>query len=121
VKSAELLDRRIADRDPKDPLIVTGDLNAGEDNPAIKYLKGEVGEPPVKLVDTFRALHADATEAGTFNGFRGLATGPKIDYVLVEPGTTVRTARILDDNDDGRYPSDHFPVVAEIVFSGSAH
>jgi endonuclease/exonuclease/phosphatase family metal-dependent hydrolase len=121
VKSAELLARRIADRDPKDPVIVTGDLNAGEDNPAIRYLKGEVGESPVTLVDTFRTLHADATEAGTFNGFHGLATGPRIDYIFTEPGTTVRTARILHDNRDGRYPSDHFPVTAEIVFSGAAH
>ena len=121
VRSAELLARRIADRDPKDPVIVTGDFNAGEDNPAIQYLKGERADSPVKLVDTFRVLHAAATEPGTFNGFRGFATGPKIDYVLVEPGTTVRTARILHDNDDGRYPSDHFPVTADIVFSRAAH
>jgi endonuclease/exonuclease/phosphatase family metal-dependent hydrolase len=121
VKSAELLARQIADRDPKDPVIVTGDLNAGEDNPTIRYLKGEVGESPVTLVDTFRTLHADATEAGTFNGFHGLATGPKIDYIVTEPGTTVRAARILHDNRDGRYPSDHFPVTAEIVLSGVAH
>ena len=121
VKSAELLARRIADRSPPDHVIVTGDFNAGEDNPAIQYLKGEQGDSPVKLVDTFRALHADATEAGTFNGFRGLATGPKIDYIFTEPGTTVRAARILHDNRDGRYPSDHFAVTAAIVFSDAAH
>jgi endonuclease/exonuclease/phosphatase family metal-dependent hydrolase len=117
VKSAELLARRIAERDPKDPVIVTGDFNAGEDNAAIQYLKGEQGDSPVKLVDTFRVLHAGATDVGTFNGFRGVTTGPKIDYIFTEPGTPVRAASILHDNRDGRNPSDHFPVTAEIVFS----
>lgn len=122
VKSAELLARRIAERNPRDPVIVTGDFNAGEDNPAIQYLKGAVESSPLKLVDTFRALHADQREAGTFNGFHGVATGPKIDYVFVDFDAEARVsaARILRDNMDGRYPSDHFPVTAEIVFSGGA-
>lgn len=119
-KSAELLARRIADRQPRDAVVVTGDFNAGEDNPAIRYLKGEAGRSPVKLVDTFRVLHPDAAEVGTFNGFRGTATGPKIDFILTEPEATLRWARILHDHHNGRYPSDHFPVAAEIVLPGTA-
>jgi hypothetical protein len=40
----------------------------------------EVAE--VALADTFRALHPDAREVGTFHGFQGAATGDKIDAVL---------------------------------------
>lgn len=119
-KSAELLARRIADRDPADPGIVTGDFNAGEDNSATRYLTGEETDSPVRLVDTFRAAHPDADNVGTFNGFSGTSDGPKIDYILVEPETGVLRADIIRNHDGGRYPSDHFPVSAEIQLPATA-
>jgi endonuclease/exonuclease/phosphatase family metal-dependent hydrolase len=139
-RSTELLARRIAERKPTDvPVIVTGDFNAGEANPAVRYLVEGAGfrvqgsantetrpsdevqaasrpagvESP-RLVDTFRALHPEAKIVGTFNGFKGTTTGEKIDYILVTPGVTPLAAEILKDSRDGRYPSDHFPVVAKV-------
>jgi endonuclease/exonuclease/phosphatase family metal-dependent hydrolase len=70
-------------------------------------------------VDTFRELHPDADAVGTGGGFEGLRDGPKIDYIFVEPGARVREAGIIRDHRDGRYPSDHFPVFAEIAFPAS--
>ena len=62
-----------------------------------------------------RALHRDATEVGSFTGFVfGQTKGEKIDYVLVQPGTTVLSAGIIRTGENRRYPSDHFPVVARI-------
>jgi len=119
-KSAVLLAERIKNRRFKEPFVVTGDFNAGEDNPVIKYLKGEIAvkgpdgskaKTPVPMVDSFRVLHPDATDAGTFNGFKGNRKGDKIDFVFVPPATKVLKAEILYDNVDGRYPSDHFPVI----------
>lgn len=115
LKSAALLASRIAQREPPDPVIVTGDFNAGEDNPAILYLKNANGRSPVKLVDTFRVLHPHADAVGTFNAFEGRLDGPKIDYVFVEPDARVREAGIIREQRDGRYPSDHYPVYAEIT------
>jgi endonuclease/exonuclease/phosphatase family metal-dependent hydrolase len=114
-KSAELLASRIANRGSHDPVIVTGDFNAGEGNAAILYLKNVAKRSPVTLVDTFRALHPDARAVGTGGGFEGLRDGPKIDYVFAEPDAKVRKAGIIRDHRNGRYPSDHFPVYAEIV------
>ena len=69
--------------------------------------------PP--FIDTFRALHRDEKEVGSFSGFTfGSTTGEKIDYVLVPPGTKVLSAGIVRTSADNRYPSDHFPVVARI-------
>ena len=119
IRSAHLLASRIASRDPEAPVIVTGDFNAGEQNPAILYLKNTGGESPVELVDTFRVLHPEADAAGTFGAFEGRRDGPKIDYVFAEPGARVLEAGIVHDHREGRYPSDHFPVYAELALPGS--
>jgi endonuclease/exonuclease/phosphatase family metal-dependent hydrolase len=60
-------------------------------------------------------MHPDETEVGTFNSFKnGQTTGDKIDYVFVEEGVEVLSAAILRSSRNGRYPSDHFPVVARV-------
>lgn len=109
LRSAGLMLERIAGRDPLDPVLVTGDFNAGESNAAFRaLLDGD------DLRDTFRALHPEATATGTFNGFTGERSGDKIDAVLVSPDWMVTEATIVRSNDDGRYPSDHFPVTAVV-------
>jgi endonuclease/exonuclease/phosphatase family metal-dependent hydrolase len=65
-------------------------------------------------------LHPDDTDIGTFNGFVFGATGDKIDYVLVQPGTEVLSASIIRTSQNGHYPSDHFPVVARIALPAPA-
>jgi endonuclease/exonuclease/phosphatase family metal-dependent hydrolase len=116
-RSAVLLRQRIEARAfPANPVVVTGDFNAGENNPAITSLVSKSPEAP--FVDTYRVLHADETVVGTFNGFKfGTTAGDKIDYVLVQPGTEVITAEIIRTSRNDRYPSDHFPVVATIRLS----
>jgi endonuclease/exonuclease/phosphatase family metal-dependent hydrolase len=125
-KSVALVTERIRQRKYKEPFVLTGDFNAGENNPAILYLKGKAAldngkggksKNPLVLVDTFRVLHPDANEVGTFHEFKGLRSGDKIDYIFTTPDVKVLEASILRDNTEGRYPSDHFPVVAEILIS----
>jgi endonuclease/exonuclease/phosphatase family metal-dependent hydrolase len=107
-RSVALLLARITARDPRAPVVVTGDFNAGEDNPAAVAMRAS-------FRDSFRVLQPDATEVGTFSGFRlGQASGDKIDFVFVEPGAEVLEAAIVRTSRDGRYPSDHFPVTARI-------
>ncbi len=121
-KSAALLAERMAQRTHPDPVILSGDFNAGEDNPAIRYLigmPGPAGTSPVKLVDTYRQLYPDQEPAGTFNGFKGENSGDKIDYIFVLPGTKVLSAAIIRDSMDGRFPSDHYPVLARVVLGGT--
>lgn len=115
-RSTELLARRIEERTvSSEPVIVTGDFNVGEDNAAVRTLVSEKGDAPGRFVDTFRERHAADTRVGTFSGFRqGRIDGPKIDYVLVQPGTEVLSATIVRFSRSGRYPSDHFPVTARI-------
>ena len=114
-KSTALLRRRIDARAfPADPVVVTGDFNAGESNPALAVLVSKA-DPASLFVDTYRVKHPKETTVGTFNGFRMENTaGEKIDYVLVQPGTEVISAEIVRTSRNGRYPSDHFPVAATV-------
>ena len=116
-RSATLLAERIAARRaPAEPVIVTGDFNVGEANPALTRLTAPQPGAPALFVDTFRVRHPDEPRAGTFNGFKfGQTGGDKIDYVLVLPGTDVLDAAIIRTSRNDRYPSDHFPVTARIV------
>jgi endonuclease/exonuclease/phosphatase family metal-dependent hydrolase len=114
-RSTELLARRIAERNGRgEPAIVTGDLNVGESNPALTPLVGTAAAPGL-FVDTYRVLHPDARDSGTFTGFDPTKiSGDKIDYVFVPRGTEVLSAGIVRTGTGGRVPSDHFPVVAKI-------
>jgi endonuclease/exonuclease/phosphatase family metal-dependent hydrolase len=99
--------------------IVMGDLNATPDSEAYRTLTspgpGE-GAPPPLLRDAFlatRSPHHGPTSS--WNGFKAIQPGRRIDYVLVTPGIDVRQHGILSDTFDGRFPSDHLPVLAEVA------
>jgi len=120
-ESARFLVERIANRKhPEDPYILMGDFNAGEDQTPILTLLGKNNGSPhsneAPLVDTFRVLHPDALDVGTGTKWIGKVDGNKIDYVLAAPTTEVLKAEIIHDNDNGRYPSDHYPVKAKVRF-----
>lgn len=107
-RSAALLIERVRARTPVAPAIVTGDFNAGEQNPAVATMRGAVR-------DTFRERSPNATEVGTFTAFKiGATTGDKIDYVFVSEGVDVLGAEIVRASQGGHYPSDHFPVTARV-------
>lgn len=124
INSAKLIATRIAEREHKDPVILTGDFNAGEDNDAVRYLTGapdglpDSGAyplPTIALQDTFRVIHPDATVVGTGNGgYTGKRDGAKIDYIFITSGIETLEASIDQEPRDGRYPSDHYPVTARI-------
>jgi endonuclease/exonuclease/phosphatase family metal-dependent hydrolase len=123
-RSVQLLVERIERRAHPDPVVVTGDFNAGEENPAVQYLlrgpDAAQSRPVTGLadwIDTFRALYPTEREVGTFHAFFGMTTGQKIDYILVQRGAEVLDARIIRDHRERRYPSDHFPVAATVRFA----
>jgi endonuclease/exonuclease/phosphatase family metal-dependent hydrolase len=122
-KGMALILSRLSARKHADPVILTGDFNSGENNPVVRYLKGEwelsatsngPSRNPLPLVDTFRLLHKDAMDVRTAHGFKGDRVGQKIDYIFVQPGVDVLKAEILYDSKDNRYPSDHFPIMAAL-------
>jgi len=111
LQGAQLMAERIAAREaPSDPFLVMGDFNAGEENPA-RLALAEAG-----LHDAFDELNPEETVIGTFNGFKGRTDGAKIDAVLISEHWKPQQATIDRTEDQGRFPSDHFPVTATLSF-----
>lgn len=116
IGASNLIIERISNRkQSNEPIILMGDFNAAEKNPAITVFK----EEPLKLVDTFRVVKPDEKMVKTFHGFRGGSfMGGKIDHVFILPKTAkVRSAEIVRFNKDKRYLSDHYPVRAKLSFA----
>jgi endonuclease/exonuclease/phosphatase family metal-dependent hydrolase len=110
-RSARLILDRIYTRGSSDPVLLMGDFNAGEHNPAFRAL---LGDPRVRLLDTFRTLHPGAQLVGTYHAFKGDRSGDRIDAILVTPEWEVMEAAIVHFSEAGRFPSDHFPVTATL-------
>ncbi|OGU55931.1 MAG: hypothetical protein A2V66_18155 [Ignavibacteria bacterium RBG_13_36_8] len=118
-RSILLVTDKIRNRKYKDPVVLTGDFNAGENNPAVKFLKGESVEGEVitpnftsafTFTDTYREIHPDKNKVGTFNSFEGNQEGDKIDYIFSLGSYEIISADIIRDSYNGRFPSDHFPI-----------
>ena len=109
--SARLMVQRIRDRKrPDEPVILLGDFNAIENNPAVAHLVSEAG-----LTDTFQALHAAEKNRRTLHFWSDTREGIlKVDHILVSRGAEVLSAAIRDR--DKPMVSDHFPVTARVVF-----
>lgn len=118
-RSARAVLELIQRRSPRDPFVVMGDFNAGENNPAFQALAaGTSRDGP--LVDVFRVIHPTAAQVGTFHGFTGQPGPDRIDAIFASPGWSVESAEIVrthvEEGDRIRYPSDHFPVTARLRF-----
>jgi endonuclease/exonuclease/phosphatase family metal-dependent hydrolase len=93
------------------PVILTGDFNS---------------EPETKAYETLTEGLTDARNLsenppygpyGTWNGFDHNADlTRRIDYIFVNEKVLVRKYAVLSDAIEKRYPSDHLPVMAEVMF-----
>jgi endonuclease/exonuclease/phosphatase family metal-dependent hydrolase len=110
-RSAKLLAARInSRRHPQEPVLLLGDLNAVESNPALAILLRDA-----RLSDGFRSLHPQRPARTTLHFWRGTPAGAlKVDYILASEGARFLSADIRSH--DPQPVSDHFPVTARVVF-----
>jgi endonuclease/exonuclease/phosphatase family metal-dependent hydrolase len=96
------------------PVILAGDFNEPPEAPVYQELVG----PGSPLRDSWRALHPPEDEVTTVHAFNGQprGSGNRIDWILATPPFAIRRAEIVTYNQGGRYPSDHFPYLAEVEY-----
>lgn len=105
LKGASLLLDRIAALPSEIPLVVTGDFNTEPGAPVHALLTQS-------LTDVRSAASTSEGPSATFHAFTGTA-GRRIDWILTR-GFKPLATRTVTTNQDERYPSDHFPVVADL-------
>lgn len=110
-KSVELILSRMA-KLPKDvPFLLTGDFNA----PATTDLHGVV--EAAGLADAWTQSPVRLGGENTFHGFTGTADRPRrIDWIFSRGMRAVMAETMEQHSAEGKYPSDHFPVLAVFEF-----
>lgn len=117
VESARLIRRRLGALAEGRPLTMTGDFNANPSHPAYAALtRGTLPDGSRPLRD---ALDVTVTPhfgpLSTWNAFKEIEPDRRIDFVFVSDGVRVLRHGILSDRWDGRFLSDHLPVVAALI------
>ncbi|MDO8550206.1 MAG: hypothetical protein Q7S39_08670 [Ignavibacteria bacterium] len=93
----------------KTPAVIIGDLNFKPESKGYKILTGG------RRNYLFDAQTSKESPNITLNDFgKSLEEGDKIDYIFIKNNVEVKEHIIITDTFDGRYPSDHMPVLAEV-------
>lgn len=95
------------------PFFCTGDFNATPDSEPIRIIYNDG-----TLLDSYKVAKIPPYgPVGTFQGFKlRTSSEGRIDYIFVSEGIQVNTYGVLTDMNDNRFPSDHFPVMIDVVW-----
>lgn len=104
--SAQEIMRRITALPSSDRVILAGDFNCSPDAPVHAKLT-------TTLHDAWVTAAARSGPAKTFHNFTG-TPDRRIDWILTR-GFKARDVRTVTTHEGARYPSDHFPVVADLT------
>ena len=109
-ESSKLILQRIKAIAGNEPVLLTGDLN-GDHNSAWYATLSNSG----MLKDTYREVSHPYAPTGTFQAFgTRLQTREIIDHIFVSKHFRVARWGVLTDSYYGKFPSDHFPVLADV-------
>lgn len=115
MKSSELILDKISEIATNKPVVVTGDFNATPDSKPYAILTS--GEQ--KLRDAFEiSSKPHLGPIFTYEGFevQNKNRGDRIDYIFLNEKAQVLKHAIIPTFRDYKYPSDHLPVLTEIIF-----
>ena len=106
-------------RKEKMPTILMGDMNAGPNSKPIRILSENLHHyPDIHLTNIYDCVQQEQI-CGTYHGFRGGQKGKPIDYMFVSDDFAVENLSIDRSSLNGRYPSDHFPLIVTLRFKAA--
>lgn len=94
------------------PMILMGDFNSSPTDPALRLLRNHGDGSLPALIDCFADI--ETPPGRTFHNFHGGEEGEPIDYIFVSKEIGRQSTTVIRDSEEGRYPSDHYPVAAAI-------
>lgn len=94
------------------PIIVMGDFNAEPNSKVIKdFLTNKINNKRFIPVQDFNKI---LYSKSTMSNFKGNEKGMHIDYIFVSDDIEIENVEIVNYSMNGRYPSDHYPLVADV-------
>lgn len=94
------------------PAILMGDLNAGPKSKVVKeFTQGKYSSKRFVAVQDY---NKEIYTRATLGKFKGVKTGLHIDYIFASDEFEIINNEIIYYNKNGRYPSDHYPMMAEL-------
>lgn len=112
IESSKLILSRVTEVAGKYPVIVMGDLNGNRTSPW--YLRFQ--ESGI-VTDVLQVSPIVYQNNGSFNAFQPASIKPDvIDHIFITPGFLVDRYGILTDTYNGKFPSDHFPILTTLRF-----
>lgn len=114
--TTELILRKWKDIAGSLPTILMGDFNLPPESATHKLFCGETGDTDYAghFVDCWQAAGKPEINAGTSNKFSDIKNRDRIDWILTTPDFSINNAEIIYYNENGRFPSDHYPVQAYV-------
>jgi endonuclease/exonuclease/phosphatase family metal-dependent hydrolase len=114
-ESAKLLLQKMNEIAGKEPVILSGDFNSKDTSKPYLLLT----DPQSTYSMTDGLYVSKSPHHGPMGSFSGSFTLPgvgynRIDFIFIHNNITVLKHAILSDSWDGRLPSDHLPVLAEV-------
>lgn len=111
VHQAEIINRESAPYANDFPQILTGDFNEEAGKPGIKEIKSG------GWIDTYAEIHGPEDPGNTYHKLLGpkhKSKAGKIDFIFYKGDVEILDTKIIYDNENGRYPSDHYFVSADV-------
>jgi endonuclease/exonuclease/phosphatase family metal-dependent hydrolase len=96
------------------PIILMGDFNSRPAELPIRFFRGEIAQQGLQtwLKDAYSVRSGSIGR--TAHDFKGSEFGEPIDYIFVSPDVEILEAVVDRRQVKGGYPSDHYPVVAQL-------
>ncbi|MEO8398607.1 MAG: endonuclease/exonuclease/phosphatase family protein [Ignavibacteriaceae bacterium] len=114
--SAKLIRERVDEIEETYPLIITGDFNVNPNSEVYQIMVDTINYKR-KIYDSEKiSVYPSYGSKVSFNDFgKNVLAGNKIDYIFVNDKIKVLQHGIIGDTFNGQYPSDHMPVIVEVI------
>lgn len=108
-EAAKLILKKVSEIAGNAPTLLTGDFNGGRDSEWYQTIANSN-----VLFDTHGKVAHPYANNSSMNGFRVSRGTGVIDHIFATKAFTTTRWGILTDTYYGKYPSDHFPVLADV-------
>lgn len=111
-ESSKLILEKIKTIAGASPALLTGDFNGDHNQEWYQLIANST-----IIGDTYRAVKKPYANNGSFNSFRTPTSTSIIDHIFATKQFSVKRWGILTDSYYGKFPSDHFPIMADVTLN----